>query len=357
MNLVSPSVKVVSVDDNRERAWKLSRPYSTEPFENVKSWDMSCQDLCTITTEFVASAAFRELLTVIRPSSCWSQSSRNRFIEDIPFLDYTFKGQNKEIIKPLYLKAVEETKLSHQDKGRLHLPLAHSSPFTYSCNLRTCMCLIKAFKLLSEDIYYKYYGLPWLAELNISEDDFNKLSYKSLHYSYIRQLEDSKWTEGTTSFAGLTILNASIALALRAQLVRQGSARVYDEVWELVDNTLLLENMCLLDKIKCTIILSDTAYKIMCKKRSCLIAQLELWQSFLQPFWETEGINALPCLGKKELCICAAEAQDCMNGKASTLSCAIYDGKKESLDKRAAYMGEDSFIIKNLREWLEPNLE
>ena len=111
------------------------------------------------------------------------------------------------------------------------------------------------------------------------------------------------------------------------------------------------ESTNLLQEVYCTVLMSNTAYEIMAKKRSCLIAQTDIWWRFIAPFWKEKGREAMPCSADKTKCTAVAEAEQCKRGEASTTSCPIYDENPDSLLVRADWMGHDHPAIQYLASW------
>ena len=240
IDFVKPSVRVTSITNAAPAAWRNSRPNSDEPYTKTMDWDVSIHDLCTVVTEFDASAGLREILTVLRPSSCWATSSRNRFIDEIGLMDYSEIGCSTDY-KSMWVESVENSielsKKKHQDVGRLYLPLSHHAPFTYQCSWRTALSIIKTMQEIAPH-YYTLYGKRWLEQLGVTEEQLAKSPYKSLHKQYCLQ-DPAMWSDGTsTSFAGIRIVNCKINIGLRAQLVRQMQVRVYDDMFSRLQHSM-----------------------------------------------------------------------------------------------------------------------
>jgi hypothetical protein len=264
-------------------------------------------------------------------------------------MDYVDPSK-ENIVNVQFHKAIDLTKSGHQDVGRMKLPMIHHAPFTYQCSWRTALSILKSLKVLSPNLYWIHYGLKWMEQLGLTEESLDKCPYKPLHHQYVLQTND--WTEGSQEYAGIRVVNCTIPIGLRAQLVRQIQIRVYDDMWsDIAGSSGRLEYSTLEESVRCTVVMSNSAYDVMATKRSCLIAQTELWWKFIESHWGEKGKNALPCRCDRELCTVKAEAEQCLRGEASTTSCPIYDGNPKSLKIRADYMGQEHPAIQLLLKY------
>jgi len=85
-----PYVNLVSVTDNRKRAWKYSRPQFKNMNVDINEFgtmDIGVNSLCNLTFEITSSVAFRDWLLSIRPIYCWARSSRVIALKDAELSD------------------------------------------------------------------------------------------------------------------------------------------------------------------------------------------------------------------------------------------------------------------------------
>ena len=357
MDFKPPKVCVVNINDNRPAAWRLSRPNAEgAPFVEADGWDVGLHDLKTVTFQVDGSAGFRELLTGLRPYAAWSQSSRINKVSDIPMTEYKDHQNIKSSQEAAWQEALHLTETVHQDVGRQTLPMGMWHQFTYQCSWRTAIGFIRSLYETSQDFYYQYYGKQMLDQMGMTEEDLLNSPVQSIWQHYGVDL--SSWKPGDDEYAGIKIISCEMPVSWRAQMVRQTQVKVLDNLWNLLQQHDDEYDALPLDTKLCmTLVMSSAHYENLCRRRSCLIAQVELWYPFTKSNWRKNGIAATPCNGDKQQCICQVEAEFILDGKNSTtVSCPIYDLKKSSIDRRAIYMGEGHEIIKALRTGLEDKL-
>ena len=321
-----PKINLVDDIDYRERAWRLSRPY-IKPTDEVdlnelEKIDLSLAGLRICTFEIYCSAAFRELLFGIRPYHAWTQTSRVNKIEETKFPSYL------DFAKMLCIKHLQNSIALlkagvHQDNARLSLPLAYMSWITVTIDFRTLIGFIKWLKKYSS-LYYNEYGTELLKLLKInSVDKFN--------YGYPIDLNNMPSFYSVGEINNLSNnyieMTTEITYAQRAQLVRHVGLQVIDTVpLDAHVDPFNLETKTLKNKLIVSIIGPAEVWMNMIRKRTCWIAQFELWEKLTYPFIEKEKSLAkyLPCYGNYKKCKYEADMRGRLNKNDPGIPCPIF---------------------------------
>jgi hypothetical protein len=112
---------------------------------------------------------------------------------------------------------------------------------------------------------------------------------------------------------GLYQICSKVPIGLRAQLVRQSKMTVFDNLWGILNSKGVkgYEMLTLNDEVKVVAQMDSVTYKRIAGMRSCFIAQVDLWHSFLKPLYDKHGwLGLVPCKGKCDQCPVKVEALD-----------------------------------------------
>jgi len=351
-NFTKPSVKVIARNDHRLDAWQLSRPrteaHKVEDFQHIP---FGLQDLDHVVVDFHCSAAFRELLATTPTYFMWSQSSRNIGLENIP-LNSNTSEMKKEIMTKMWKDSLDLTSQGHQDTGRMMLPIGYMNSLTVQAPLRTFIGLYKSLDELNCGAYLIDYIIPVFEQLGYgSKSEILHEMYEGIfkHYGTCHNfstINEEEWEEGSVKLSGSRIISSKMSIGLRAQLARQSQVQLSDNIWNLLAKEKEdIELYPLSAELKTTAVMTNEAYLAVCQKRSCFIAQIELWSNFIMEGVKELGFpKALPCGGCKSDCPLEIEAIDCEERNATTLPCPIYSGK-DHWEARKDYIGEDHPIV------------
>lgn len=260
-----------------EYAWTVSRPNETEPSaEAIMRMDVPVNEMIHIFLHVRAPIVVREIICSQRNHIVWARSSR---VDDLSTWQIWATGCSAvelEEIKDLHDEMHRKMHL-RQDDFRLLLPLAYMTEFCCKVSLRE---FVRWASCMSD------YGLAWESFL-VRAMDALKQSNPDLHeeiYDLARQKAYAtgdllpaprQWADGLLGDYVLTTQNVSVAL--RAQLVRHRAVQVKDMFRDFVNSMSAKLNSALTCQ---TLMPVDFAEKLLAK-RSCWIAQTDLWEPVL----------------------------------------------------------------------------
>lgn len=293
-------IKLVSNFDRNGiiNAWEHSRPNfarSRSSLVSVFEMDVPANEFSTLTFEVYAPIAIREVICSLRNHVVWARSSR---VEDLSKWEVWDGCTETEIANAHLLKTkMDEARANaHQDDFRQHLPMSYMTNFSWQINVRdlvkfaiglydagtdlTSAFLNSVFLALPEDIYS-----PSLRDL-VSNRAFKpeKIFHQPLRF-------------GEGAIGEFIVVEAAIPLSLRAQLIRHRAIQINDTLKNIFNRD------CLSTPISNPIIvqmcMSVEFAKTLLEKRSCWIAQTDLWNSLLGKIADLIGgeffAPPLPC--------------------------------------------------------------
>lgn len=226
---MKPNVKLIAISDNREQAWKFSRPtfdHSDLGLEKAVSMDMSFNSLCMLTFEITSSIMFRDFLFSIRPLFAWAKSSR-----DLPFTadNLSISDEFGDWGQDGITRALSIVRSgAHQNTARAYLPATLSTSYTMMMDFRTVCGLIKTLLAIDKDLY-GIYGWQFANEIrHIKGFEENKIKHFYDHYA----LNGSETEDIDLSRIGnMRYGSYRTKSALTSQFLRQSHSIVKTEIW------------------------------------------------------------------------------------------------------------------------------
>ena len=354
--------KILGEVDVREQAWRISRPYIPDDevidMDEIEAVDLPVNTMKTVYVHFRCSAAFRELLTSMRPMFAWTQSSRVNPLEEIEFPDY-LSPETLEICKEAKARAIEIHKNVHQDAARLELPLGHLTEITVGTDFRSWICFLKSLWRFYP-FYYNMYGQPLIEKLAPG---------KSLEqFKYQPAFREPQWNQWEASLdcdtyeAGNSlVVKDRILISLRTHIVRHATMRIRDDLFwnppvlatrpsmeqHLEDEFAevnRLERFKLNDHLLIAIYTPRDIWRKLIEHRSCWLAHFEMYDNFIRTFLEKDEFyffeELLPCEANADNCPFRKDIQARIAGNDPGFVCPLYGPEFEGeIEKRRTGMG------------------
>lgn len=234
-NLTQPSVKLIDISDNRDKAWMFSRPgfdHSQLNMEEIGSMDMGLNSLCMLTFEIHSSILFRDFLFSVRPIFPWARSSRSApLTKDNCSISAEFEGAGwSKIIKTL--EKIESG--VPQDQARENLPMTMSTAYTVTMDFRTVCGLIKTMYILDKELFETYGNLFEKQIDHIA--GYKSNTVKSFHENYL--IKDNELKTSGVSRAGEMIMGSyEMKYPLASQFLRQAHSQVKTFIWNYIQES------------------------------------------------------------------------------------------------------------------------
>lgn len=284
-------------DHPSSEAWENSRP-NNKPLEldKILSLDLPVNEVPMATLFIESTILEREIITTMRNHVMWAQTSR---VQNI--LEFTYP---EEVYEHLYAyeasrqAMVEADKRGiRQDEYRKCLPVMSSTKYTVNLSMRDMIHLAKYFIDLSEINPHleKLFNSSFVAFYHILEDNFG-IKPKHLASYKQREILHPIATPSSGLVGDTLVINTTLSLSLRAQLVRHRALHIQDNLLELMsDKSIMIDSIDREVEVQISGLVSDWTEII--RKRSCWIAQYDLWKDLLDKAesFLNLGTNSLPC--------------------------------------------------------------
>lgn len=284
--------------ENIKTAWETSRPADTNPeMQKVLSMDVPVNEFLPMHFELKAPILIREVICSFRNHNVWARSSR---VDDLRTWEI-WHGIDEEGMaecRRAYARMEDEMHGSHQDDFRRHLPLAYMTTFSFAMNMRDFVKFCIACKKEKLELFDE---LVDALLASIHQKDY-------ILHDWIEEAIDGKWyktgelnpfpasaTLVSKRIGDFIYIEAPINLNLRAQLIRHRALMVKDR----------LKSFFTPDKMSATMVETLMAHIMMpidfaedlVRKRSCWIAQTDLWEPIVSRLLEVLGKDKvmLPC--------------------------------------------------------------
>lgn len=335
-------VDIVEIDtmDAIEEAWYVSRPNverTSDALEGILKMDLPINELAHMTLVCKVPVLMREIITTMRDHIMWAMTSRNSNLTDEweIYSDAMKFPTSALVIKELAEKLEKAQKSGQsQDKFRESLPLSYMTRFTYKVSLRSLGKLLIHLRWISrkydtlntlfDDFYsplcesIKSNVLPELASQYLKYFDNVVSSGKHINYNEFTPFEGDSVTSNE-SFINMNLNN--IPVGLRAQLVRSRSIAIQDNLLEAfrsigwhADSTM---------KLKVSISSARSFLSELVEKRSCLIADADMWAPILKLLNKELGDQVtLPC--KKGQCAFHKDCMERLEGRDCGTPCPMH---------------------------------
>lgn len=281
-------------------AWRNSRPDNTPiPLDEILQLDLPVNEMPMATLFIESTILEREIIVSLRNHVMWAQTSR---VQDI--LNFTYPdcfGVNEyEYFEGQRQKMQEDSEKGiRQDGFRRHLPLMSLTKHTVNLSMRDIITLTKYFLKLAENA-------PHVQELfNDTADCFLGVLFDVFGFSpsFIEKyrakpvLRNINNRINHASCEGdIIIVSTVMSLSLRAQLARHRNLTIQDNL-----EALILQDDIAYQSIEMPVVVQVSGlaedWLEVIKKRSCWIAQYDLWSDLLNKasaFFE-DPQTLLPC--------------------------------------------------------------
>ena len=226
-----PEVKLINVCDNRQKAWRYSRPNTDRSNDQLSQYgrmDIGVNSLCTLTFEVTSSVVFRDWLLSIRPIFCWAISSRVIRLDQLE-ISSEMTGIGQEALDKVKSMATD----NNQDAIREGLPLSVSTSYTISMDMRTCVGMLKTMRDVDPAMWSVYGAKFWNECKNIP--GFTASNVKPFTETYMPNKMD-RGVEGVEKVGSMLAGRYMMKGALAAQFIRSSQAKVKSELWTYINN-------------------------------------------------------------------------------------------------------------------------
>ena len=300
MKMITPSEIEVTLEyhgssEQIVNAWKVSRPNdTTSTFEEIMKMDVPVNEFMVLNFTAKAPILIREVICSLRNHVVWARSSR---VDDLNHWEIWQAISEDEIdeCKELQGKMFLEMGAAHQDDFRRHLPVCYMTTFSFAMSLRDLA------KFLRACLDFGHYML----------DDFaftlmNAVSHRSpvlsrlleaavhnRHYKPMPLIPTFKET-GDGRIGDFVVVSLEMSLSLRSQAIRHRSLIILDQLHLIFDEMSMASSME--TKINSQIMMPKDFAEELVRKRSCWIAQTDLWKPVVEKVEKVIGASNEPLL-------------------------------------------------------------
>jgi hypothetical protein len=277
--------------DSPMDAWRHSRPNETNPtLASVLAVDAPVNEFPRVQVVMTVPILIREIIFTLRDHTAWARTSR---VDDLEHWHVWRNTRNVEALQRQMLDAREAGE--HQDKFRMLLPLSYMTSFTLDLSLRTYVKLIGYFERLANDMRPQLDEVVSLLFSEVAAQMRLALPWpcQGLRYKPIQVCQRPHQYTPSGFYGSFVVISAIVPIALRAQIVRHRMFQIADDLENFfsaegldrpISNPLMMQLSCSL----------DTAREISAK-RSCWIAQTDLWKVIVEKMQDATGKVSLPC--------------------------------------------------------------
>lgn len=279
------------------RAWAVSRPEDKSfSLESVLAMDVPVNEFMLFHFTAKLPILMREIICSQRNHIVWARSSR---VDDLENWEVWAGStlEEKEQYSDLKSKMKSEMASSHQDDFRRHLPLGYMTTIGFCMTMRD---LVKFLIALREENQLPFAMEFYIAVIQSIETKSPFLgerirslieakAYKPFQIAPVFRRSESK------QVGDFIIVTKEISLSLRSQMIRHRALQVTDTLRDFFVVGNLGQSME--SKITAQICMPFDFAEELIRKRSCWIAQTDLWEPIvgeLQTVIGRENV-LLPC--------------------------------------------------------------
>jgi hypothetical protein len=276
-------------------AWQVSRPNDmTSSFDDIIKMDVPVNEFMTF--NFVAKAPIlvREVLCSMRNHVVWARSSR---VDDLRSWEVWNEISDEELAECRVLKKrmLEEMESSHQDDFRRHLPVCYMTTFSFAMTLRDLAkfmraCLDFGHQMLedfvdeiSKAVREKSYAVSALLHSAVRNRNYKPMP-----------LMPTFSKEESGRVGDFIVVSLDMSLSLRSQAIRHRALILLDKLHLLFDEMSLASSME--TQLPSQIMMPKDFAEELVRKRSCWIAQTDLWKPVVIKLEEIIGFSNEPLL-------------------------------------------------------------
>jgi hypothetical protein len=280
-----------------EKSWYTSRPNDkSSRFQEIMKMDVPVNEFMTINFVATAPILVREVICTRRNHVVWARSSR---VDDLSVWG-VWQGISDEEYNTavnLHEKMKQEMTSSHQDDFRRHLPICYMTTFSFSMSFRD---LVK-FLIACRNFYHPMmteFADAILKSIQQKLELLGRWINDAVSEEYYKPfpLLPSFVNFESNTVGDFVIVSAPISLALRSQAIRHRDLVFRDEMQTLFQKGKLSSSME--TEIRAQILMSLGFAEEIVRKRSCWIAQTDLWMPIISEIQKAIGQSdrlLLPC--------------------------------------------------------------
>jgi hypothetical protein len=280
-----------------KRAWDESRPNSDAALSDIMRVNAPVNEMPSVLLNIYSSVIEREVIAGIREHSMWASTSRVDNIWDFELVEGTPKSgvvYAEECRSAMIMKKVNGVK---QDQFRLHLPMTAETHYFVRLNMRACAILHMYFLHLATLNHET-------AEIfNTAASDFKAIAMEMgmedpTVYGFVDILGESVHQDNenfSRQMGSFTMVKHWAPFSLRAHMIRHRLIFLRDGLTDWIRDGIHLRSMG--DKISIEAVASNDSWRGIYSKRSCWIAQADLWNPLLRLIINEIGgtKDLLPC--------------------------------------------------------------
>lgn len=290
-------IREPSIADALE-AWRLSRDKNAlTPIDTVCKIDAPVIEMPSALLNFEDFTILeREIICSLRNHVVWARTSR---VDDPT--EFTTPELFKVYEHDRWREHMRQAKVQGiaQDEWRQWLPLVAHTSWTQRISLRDLARLAIYFGYLqNKAVWHKlaarlgqaqYEIVKVMTEMlggRVAYDILNNMKLAKFLHEGRMPISNSHRTMGN-----FISVNTTVSVALRAQIIRHRELQFTDDFWSLI-NTSELPYLQLKHKVNMQLVARKDIWQAVLSKRSCWIAQADLWQPLIKVF----GFSPpLPC--------------------------------------------------------------
>lgn len=313
MQYLQPVVELISQADSRAKSWQHSRPYlDHDSAENevleVQKMDLPIGAFLTHHFYVKSSLLFRDLIFSLRPAVIWARSQRTvpLTVENMNMSsEYEFNHEFNQ--KKIDLVLTELSQGVPQDFAKKKLPMGFVTEFTISMDDRSLVNFLHSLKINCKELY-EIYGPLFLKAINQDETHLDR-KMQDIFPKYAMNQEELDAATGIGQYHEVLdtiILANTMQLSLFSQYLRQHYSNIKSELWNLIKDKGLCENLCCDDEIRAVLYANKTAFKKVITARTCFFGMWDSsdsgsWNHILEPVVKNMSVDEfkenLPCKG------------------------------------------------------------
>jgi hypothetical protein len=305
-------IKVISNDsfvndkrlDNKHLSnisWVNSRPSEdlhTLDSNMVRSLDLPVNEFPSVVLFIESTILEREIITTMRNHVMWAQTSR---VQNILQFEYPHWIEDKTsyYFENIRLKMKKISESTRQDNYRKFLPVMSLTKYSIRASARDLMHIASYFEFLSSKIKMKHL-LPMFStsvfKIYKVLDEMGFGGAKKIKKEKCKKILKPILNFDSGKIGSTIVISAHMPLYLRAQLVRHRNITVRDNLEELMSSELVLK-ASIDQQMEIQISGHEEDILEVVKKRSCWIAQHNLWSPMLNKIDEIipTDRSILPC--------------------------------------------------------------
>lgn len=281
-------ITVNEITDNALSAWHLSRPNDkSSDAHAVYNLDLPVSEFVVFNISVSSSVYTRELFCSLRDHVVWAQTSR---VQDVT------KFETPDCIKRDFseVRFQMQEQLADgvaQDTYRHLLPMVSTTAYSMSISLRHLNNVALNLVDLAHKAEDNEMSVMFMNDANEIFKVIKNYDVSSHTMKPILNEEPIKFESGTIGSS--TTITMAVPLSLRAQLARHRQLLITDDLHGMMVHE-MASSLDLSTEMTIQITGSNSFIKSMLSKRSCWIAQYDLWKTVID---ECDELDVpLPCV-------------------------------------------------------------